>query len=82
MSYIDTYSIAETVTFRQQCYMSLIKTAISIVAESDTTDNHANRLAFAYDVLRNTTKHTDNMSYAIANYAVDSTDMDIDTKIS
>jgi hypothetical protein len=81
MGYTDTYSLAETTIFRQQCMVSLVQSAISISAEPDTTDNHANRIALAHAVLREPERHTNLMSYAIAYYATDETDTALDTAV-
>lgn len=81
MGYTDTYSLAETTIFRQQCMVSLVQAAINIAAEVDTTENHANRVALAHAVLREPERHTNLMSYAIAQYAADETDASVDAAV-
>lgn len=53
MAYIDIYKLyAEDSKIKNEITIAVIKAAIDIFAESDTTPNHENRLKWARDAIK------------------------------
>ena len=52
--------------FKSKVWYHLIKAAIAVINEADTTENHINRLSYAKGILGEATLNIDSVAFGIA----------------
>lgn len=64
-TYSELRTAFDDTTFRNRIATGLTDVAYQVLAESDGTANHANRLAYAFRVLENTQQEADRFAKAL-----------------
>lgn len=85
MAFLDQYTLANDAEFINRVEMAMVKSALAVCAESDTTPNHAARAQWGTQVLRDPNFYAGRVVYGVTSNPVitaQSSDSDIEFTVN